>query len=71
MTTLKLGYKQDHLSSLLDNFENYIKGPEFHTALGDLFGDGIFNANGEEWRYQRKTASMVFNVKNFRDHFTE
>lgn len=55
----------------LANFENYIKGPEFHTALGDLFGHGIFNANGEEWRYQRKTASNVFNVRNFRDHFTE
>jgi hypothetical protein len=37
----------------------------------DLFGDGIFNANGEEWKYQRKTASLIFNVKNFRDQFTE
>ncbi|KAI9275548.1 cytochrome P450 [Phascolomyces articulosus] len=55
---------------LKNNFENYIKGPEFHAALGDLFGDGIFNANGEEWRYQRKTASLVFNVKNFQNHFT-
>ncbi|ORZ03289.1 cytochrome P450 [Syncephalastrum racemosum] len=53
------------------NVEHLLKSPEFHTALGDLFGDGIFNANGEEWRYQRKTASMVFNVKNFRDHFTD
>ncbi|KAI7876733.1 cytochrome P450 [Lichtheimia hyalospora FSU 10163] len=59
----------EHL--LKTNFENYIKGPEFHTALGDLFGHGIFNANGEEWRYQRKTASNVFNVRNFRDHFTD
>ena len=37
----------------------------------DLFGNGIFNANGAEWKYQRKTASHIFNVKNFRDHFTE
>lgn len=37
----------------------------------DLFGGGIFNANGEEWKYQRKTASHIFNVKNFRDQFTE
>ncbi|KAI9320823.1 cytochrome P450 [Dichotomocladium elegans] len=59
----------DHI--LKHNFENYIKGPEFHLALADLFGNGIFNANGEEWRYQRKTASLVFNVKEFRDHFTE
>jgi fatty acid omega-hydroxylase len=34
-------------------------------------GNGIFNANGEKWRYQRKAASHIFNVKNFRDEFTE
>ncbi|KAG0171862.1 Protein kinase alk2 [Apophysomyces sp. BC1034] len=56
---------------LKTNFENYIKGPEFHSSMSDLFGDGIFNANGEEWKYQRKTASHIFNVKNFRDQFTE
>ncbi|CEG71286.1 hypothetical protein RMATCC62417_07041 [Rhizopus microsporus] len=39
--------------------------------MNDLFGNGIFNANGEEWKYQRKTASIIFNVKNFRDQFTE
>ncbi|KAL0076178.1 cytochrome P450 CYP5203 [Phycomyces blakesleeanus] len=56
---------------LKHNFENYIKGPEFHSAMNDLFGDGIFNANGEDWKYQRKTASHIFNVKNFRDQFTD
>ncbi|GAA5813761.1 hypothetical protein MFLAVUS_007248 [Mucor flavus] len=56
---------------LKNNFENYIKGPEFHGAMLDLFGGGIFNANGEEWKYQRKTASHIFNVKNFRDQFTD
>ncbi|KAI8366734.1 cytochrome P450 [Radiomyces spectabilis] len=50
---------------------NYIKGPEFHGSLNDLFGNGIFNANGEDWKYQRKTASHIFNVKNFRDQFTD
>lgn len=55
----------------IDNFETYIKGPEFHSGMLDLFGGGIFNANGEEWKYQRKTASIIFNVKNFRDQFTE
>lgn len=39
--------------------------------MNDLFGHGIFNANGEDWRYQRKTASHIFQVKNFRDHFTK
>ncbi|KAI8987580.1 cytochrome P450 [Mycotypha africana] len=52
------------------NFENYVKGPQLNSATGDLLGHGIFNANGEKWKYQRKTASHIFNVKNFRDHFT-
>lgn len=56
---------------LLDNFENYVKGPNFNDATKDLLGHGIFNANGEQWKYQRKTASHIFNVKNFKDMFTE
>ncbi|KAG1448977.1 hypothetical protein G6F56_008787 [Rhizopus delemar] len=55
----------------LDNFENYVKGPTYNEATQDLLGHGIFNANGEQWKYQRKAASHIFNVKNFRDSFTE
>ncbi|KAI8096414.1 cytochrome P450 [Halteromyces radiatus] len=56
---------------LKHNFENYVKGSLFHASTVDLLGHGIFNANGAQWRYQRKAASMIFNVKNFRDHFTD
>jgi cytochrome P450 len=55
----------------LDNFENYAKGPKFNEATKEILGHGIFNANGEQWKWQRKAASLIFNVKNFRDHFTE
>lgn len=68
---VKLRTRDAHATVILDNFENYIKGPEFNAATGDLLGHGIFNANGEQWKYQRKAASFIFNVKNFRDHFTE
>ncbi|KAI9309683.1 cytochrome P450 [Cunninghamella echinulata] len=53
------------------NVEHILKRPKLNDASGDLLGHGIFNANGEIWKYQRKTASHIFNVKNFRDHFTE
>ncbi|KAI8138205.1 cytochrome P450 [Fennellomyces sp. T-0311] len=56
---------------LKTNFSNYVKGPQMMYAMGDLFGHGIFVANGEQWKYQRKTASLIFNVVNFRDHFTD
>ncbi|CAO3693849.1 unnamed protein product [Rhizopus stolonifer] len=55
---------------LKTNFSNYLKGPNFDKNLNELLGHGIFNANGEQWKYQRKTASHIFNVKNFRDDFT-
>ncbi|CAO3648404.1 unnamed protein product [Cunninghamella blakesleeana] len=56
---------------LKNNFENYVKGPRALDVSRDLLGHGIFNANGEQWRWQRKSASLIFNVKNFRDHFTD
>ncbi|ORX61448.1 cytochrome P450 [Hesseltinella vesiculosa] len=56
---------------LKNNFENYVKGEHFHNSTVDVLGHGIFNANGENWKWQRKAASIIFNVKNFRDHFTE
>ncbi|CAO3649321.1 unnamed protein product [Cunninghamella echinulata] len=56
---------------LKGNFENYVKSPQLNEITSELLGHGIFNANGEIWKYQRKTASHIFNVKNFRDHFTE
>ncbi|EIE87392.1 hypothetical protein RO3G_12103 [Rhizopus delemar RA 99-880] len=56
---------------LKTNFYNYVKGPQAKAFLYDLLGYGIFNANGDKWKYQRKTASHIFNVKNFRDQFTD
>lgn len=35
-----------------------------------LLGDGIFNADAESWRKQRKTASFEFASKNLRDFST-
>ncbi|KAI9265176.1 cytochrome P450 [Phascolomyces articulosus] len=55
---------------LKTNFSNYVKGPQMLDAMGDLFGHGIFVANGSQWKWQRKAASLIFNVVNFRDYFT-
>lgn len=29
-----------------------------------IFGDGIFNSDGENWSIQRKTASSLFHFNN-------
>ncbi|NP_001130648.1 male sterile26 [Zea mays] len=52
---------------LKTNFTNYPKGIVYRSYMDVLLGDGIFNADGELWRKQRKTASFEFASKNLRD----
>ncbi|KVI10954.1 hypothetical protein Ccrd_010642 [Cynara cardunculus var. scolymus] len=44
---------------LKTNFKNYGKGAHINNILKDLFGDGIFTVDGDEWREQRKNLVMV------------
>ncbi|KAJ3069841.1 hypothetical protein HDU99_002825 [Rhizoclosmatium hyalinum] len=53
---------------LKTKFSVFDKGPRFQAAFHDLLGHGIFNADGEEWKSQRKLAANIFNVKNFKDY---
>ncbi|KAJ3375394.1 Protein kinase alk2 [Allomyces arbusculus] len=53
---------------LKTKFDNYVKGPVFADHQTQLLGHGIFNTDGDAWRAQRKTSSMIFSVRNFRDH---
>lgn len=52
---------------LKTRFDNYPKGNAFTTILHDLLGKGIFNADGETWRLQRKVASYEFNSRLLRN----
>ncbi|KAF9092808.1 hypothetical protein BGX27_001724, partial [Mortierella sp. AM989] len=56
---------------LKNNFWSYEKGPALNIALGDLFGKGIFAADGNNWKFQRKLASHIFNVKAFREYTSD
>ncbi|KAL5217470.1 hypothetical protein ABZP36_018154 [Zizania latifolia] len=47
-------------------FDNYPKGELSASRLHDFFGGGIFNADGEAWRVQRKAASYEFNTRSLR-----
>jgi len=53
---------------LSGNFKNYPKGSFMTDKLGDLLGHGIFNADGQNWLHQRKTASQMFTQKLFKEH---
>nr|QNS30017.1 cytochrome P450 [Nothapodytes nimmoniana] len=43
---------------LKTRFENFPKGKPFSAILGDFLGKGIFNVDGDLWRFQRKMASL-------------
>lgn len=54
----------EHL--LKTKFTNFPKGPYFRTAVQDLLGEGIFGADDEAWKRQRRTASLEFHSPSFR-----
>lgn len=48
------------------NFENYPKGKQFQSKFGELLSvHGIFVADGDVWRSQRKMASHMFSARQF------
>ena len=51
---------------LKTNFHNYEKGHTFNRTLTDFLGHGIFNADGQSWKFQRQVSSHEFNTKSLR-----
>ncbi|KAF9547205.1 Protein kinase alk2 [Mortierella hygrophila] len=56
---------------LKTNFWAYEKGEFLRRTFFDLLGNGIFNADGHSWNWQRKMASHIFNVNAFRHYTSE
>jgi len=52
---------------LKDNFDNYVKGNDTRNALGEFLGDGIFVADGPQWKFHRKVASHMFTNRLLRE----
>ncbi|KAG7961352.1 hypothetical protein I3843_09G010900 [Carya illinoinensis] len=46
---------------LKTRFDNYPKGKPFSMILGDFLGRGIFNVDGDLWKFQRKMGNLEFN----------
>ncbi|TPX30810.1 hypothetical protein SmJEL517_g05712 [Synchytrium microbalum] len=59
------------LEAMLKDPYLWQKGPFFRDNLQQFLGHGIFNSDGDAWKNQRKVASNIFNVKNFRDLFSQ
>ncbi|PON40898.1 Cytochrome P450, E-class, group I [Trema orientale] len=48
-------------------FGKFSKGDRSREIMADLFGRGIFLADGEDWKQQRKLASFEFSTRVLRD----
>lgn len=51
---------------LKSHFYNYPKGNAFRDTLRDFLGDGVFNADGDNWKFQRKVSSHQFNARSLK-----
>ncbi|GAB4833415.1 hypothetical protein Ancab_031658 [Ancistrocladus abbreviatus] len=56
---------------LKTKFHNYPKGKTFSMILGDFLGHGIFNVDGDLWRFQRKMASLELDNHSVRSYAFE
>ncbi|KAI4310520.1 hypothetical protein MLD38_035494 [Melastoma candidum] len=56
---------------LKTRFDNYPKGKPFSAILGDFLGQGIFNVDGELWRFQKRMVSLELNRFSIRSYAFE
>jgi cytochrome P450 len=49
---------------LLDNVGNYIKSKQVQRTTGPALGNGLFNADGESWKFQRRTTAPMFSMRH-------
>src|ERR1700712_5974516 len=54
---------------LLDNFGNYVKGRQVQRTTGPALGNGLFNANGDSWKFQRRTTAPMFSLRHVADFY--
>ncbi|KAI9083896.1 hypothetical protein K1719_034154 [Acacia pycnantha] len=51
---------------LKTRFPVYQKGKSSRETLTDFLGNGIFNTDGDTWKFQRQVASHIFNTRSLR-----
>lgn len=49
---------------LLDNAANYVKSRQVQRTTGPALGNGLFNAHGESWKFQRRTTAPMFSMRS-------
>ncbi len=52
---------------LLDNAGNYAKSIQFQRLTRPALGNGLVNAEGASWRFQRRVAAPMFSMRQIAD----
>jgi cytochrome P450 len=52
---------------LLDNAANYAKSIQFQRLTRPALGNGLVNAEGASWRFQRRVAAPMFSMRQVAD----
>ncbi|CAI0454894.1 unnamed protein product [Linum tenue] len=51
------------------SYAKYRKGEDF-KAIFEFLGEGIFNADGEAWKFQRQLLHSILNNEELQNHMT-
>ncbi|KAG2139813.1 cytochrome P450 [Suillus bovinus] len=58
-----------HIKTILvSDFENYVKGDKFKNSMSSVLGTGVFNSDGEMWKFHRSMTRPFFSHDRIR-HF--
>lgn len=50
-----------HIKTILaSDFENYVKGDKFHNTMSSVLGTGVFNSDGDMWKFHRSMTRPFF-----------
>ncbi|CAA7269186.1 unnamed protein product [Cyclocybe aegerita] len=58
----------DHVKAILaTQFDSFVKGPRFLLQANSLLGSGVFNADGELWKFHRSMTRPFFTRERISD----
>ncbi|KAJ7202712.1 cytochrome P450 monooxygenase pc-3 [Mycena haematopus] len=58
----------EHVKRILStDFNNFVKGDRFKNGMRSVLGTGVFNSDGEQWKFHRQMTRPFFNRDRISD----
>ncbi|THV01190.1 cytochrome P450 [Dendrothele bispora CBS 962.96] len=62
-------FEPDHIKAILaTQFDSFVKGPILYDQFGSLLGSGVFNSDGEMWKFHRTMTRPFFSKERVSDY---